>query len=102
MTRQDSVESLVHDWWTTDPDLLDVLEAELSDLLSDEILIPATWIDFLLRQAQMQVEIVGVRPLAESIKGFEQVKRNSLISSWERNVEMKLEVFCIDLHFIRT
>lgn len=49
MARQDSVESLVHDWRTTDPDLLDVLEAELADLLSDESLIPAAWIDFLLR-----------------------------------------------------
>ena len=41
----------------------------------------------------MQVEIVGVCPLAESIESFEQVECDSLISSGERNVEVKLEVF---------
>ena len=50
----------------------------------------------------MQVEIVGVSPLAESIESFEQVERDSLISSGERNVEVKLEVFDINRDFFLT
>ena len=50
----------------------------------------------------MQVEMVGVSPLAESIKSFEQVERDSLISSGERNVEVKLEVFDINRDFFLT
>ena len=48
VTRQDSVECLVHDGWSAHPDLRDVLKAELSNLLPDELRVPSAWVHFLL------------------------------------------------------
>ena len=73
LIREDSVEGLVHDWRSAHPNLLDVLGAELADLLSDELSIPAALVHSLLRQAQVKVEIVGFGPSAVGFEGLEEL-----------------------------
>ena len=103
MARQDSIESFVHHRRAANPNLLDVLEAKLADLLPDELLIPSSRVDFLLRKAQVQMEVVGFCPSAVGFQGFKELERHTLAPAREGYVEVKLECFWINhqLLFIR-
>mmetsp|Transcript_6602 Transcript_6602/g.8968 ORF Transcript_6602/g.8968 Transcript_6602/m.8968 type:complete len:85 (-) Transcript_6602:3510-3764(-) len=45
---EDTVEGLVHNGWAADPNTPYVLHTELSNFLSNELFVPALWVDFFL------------------------------------------------------
>ena len=85
---EDSIEGLVHDRRTANPDLLDVLEAELSDLLPDEVLVPPLRVDLFLRETQEQVEVAHLVSLAVGVEGFEELEGNGLVAPGKRDIEV--------------
>ena len=43
-----SIKSLLHGWWTADPNSLDLVNFELLELLADKLFIPSAWVLALL------------------------------------------------------
>ena len=71
LAREHSVKGLIHDGRAADPDPADVGRGVLADLLADEGLVPALWVDVLLGKTHVQAEVVDIVPAAVGLHRFE-------------------------------
>jgi hypothetical protein len=53
-----SIKGLLHCWWTTDPDFLDLVNFELLKLVADELFVPSAWVLALLRDSCEKVKVL--------------------------------------------
>jgi len=75
---ENPIKSLVHDWGTTNPHSLDVIDSKFTDLSSDEILIPPLRVKTLLRQTKMELEVHFSIAAAEVCESFEKFDSNGI------------------------
>ena len=53
-----SIKGLLHYWWTTDPDFLDLVRFELLKLVADELFVPSAWVLAFLRDSCEKVKVL--------------------------------------------
>ena len=71
---ESSVEGLVHDGGTADPDPVDLSETKLGQLAVDELLTPSLLVDTLLGESHKQLEVLlahGVAVAGQSLAKFQ-------------------------------